>query len=227
MAVDIGLKAATSPTPKINATTSGGARNCQIDTPAERATASSSRRDRLRNAAIAPISTTKGRACSATIGVCSNASQAIDAAGRRFGFARAPQGVDKVQREDQRRARRRTPRARRGRSARPNSGRARRGSSARLDGAAPQASDGARGGADEDRVEAESAAASGPPQAPSRDHSGAPAAALAAQGQRIGEAEDADRGEHERWPTMASRGSAGSCAPRRARRRRPGRPTIA
>ena len=39
---------------------SAGARNCQTDTPAERATANSSRRDRLRNAPIAPISTMNG-----------------------------------------------------------------------------------------------------------------------------------------------------------------------
>ena len=51
--------------------------NCQTETPAARATTSSSLRDRLRNAIIAPNSTAKGSACSATIGVCRNDSQAI------------------------------------------------------------------------------------------------------------------------------------------------------
>ena len=62
------------------ATKTGGAMNCHTDTPADRATTSSSLRDKLRNAIIAPNNTAKGRACSATIGVCSSDSQAISGA---------------------------------------------------------------------------------------------------------------------------------------------------
>jgi len=51
--------------------------NCQAETPAARATTNSSFRDRLRNEIIVPKRITKGRACSAKIGVCRSESHAI------------------------------------------------------------------------------------------------------------------------------------------------------
>ncbi len=51
--------------------------NCQAETPAARATTSSSFRERLRNEIIAPNRTAKGKACSATIGVCKSETHAI------------------------------------------------------------------------------------------------------------------------------------------------------
>ncbi len=66
--------------PRPSAAKAGGARNCQTETPAARATTSSSLRVRLMKAAIAPNRTTKGRICSVTIGVSRRASQAIKAA---------------------------------------------------------------------------------------------------------------------------------------------------
>ena len=58
-------------------TTSGGAKICQTETPAARATTSSILRDRLRKAIIEPNRTAKGSACSATVGVRRNDSQAM------------------------------------------------------------------------------------------------------------------------------------------------------
>ena len=60
-----------------SATISAGDRNRQTETPAARATTSSSRRERFKNAIIDPSSTANGKACSATIGVCRSDSHAI------------------------------------------------------------------------------------------------------------------------------------------------------
>ena len=55
----------------------GGARICQTETPAARATTSSIFRERLRKAIIEPNSTANGSACSATVGVRRNDSAAM------------------------------------------------------------------------------------------------------------------------------------------------------
>ena len=56
----------------------GGAKICQTETPAARATTSSIFRDRLRKAIIEPNSTANGSACSAKVGVRRNDNAAIN-----------------------------------------------------------------------------------------------------------------------------------------------------
>ena len=52
-----------------SAISTGGARNCQTETPEARATSSSSLRVRFKKTAIEPNSTQNGKTCSETAGV--------------------------------------------------------------------------------------------------------------------------------------------------------------
>ena len=67
---------------------SGGARICQTETPAARATTSSILRDRLRKAIIEPNRTANGSACSATVGVRRKERAAIS---RPVAFGASPE----------------------------------------------------------------------------------------------------------------------------------------
>ena len=71
-AADIGLYSVIANTPTRATISTGGNRNCHAESPAARATTSSSLRDRLRKANIAPNSTAKGSTCSETAGTRSS-----------------------------------------------------------------------------------------------------------------------------------------------------------
>ena len=84
-------------------------RICQTDTPAARATTSSSLRDRLRNAIIEPNSTANGNACSAKVGVRRNESSGHEravASRRVAGTAQHFDQIDRVDEHENRRERR-------------------------------------------------------------------------------------------------------------------------
>ena len=89
----IGLKTVTSSTPMRNAPESGGARNCQAEMPAARATTSSLLRVRRQNAIIVPKRIAKGMTCCACRAVSARPFRAEreasrPAACRRGGSAR-------------------------------------------------------------------------------------------------------------------------------------------
>ncbi len=80
IAADTGLSRVTETDPIERAMAIGGRINCQTETPAARATTSSSLWLRLRKVAIAPKRTQKGSTCSETVGVRKNDRKAMKAA---------------------------------------------------------------------------------------------------------------------------------------------------
>ena len=112
-----GCRALTTTIPIADAINSGGAMNCQTETPAARATTSSSLRDKLRNEIIAPNSTAKGSACSATIGVCNSDSQRHQRPGRAAACRRSGAASRRSRWRKSARRRRRRPRERSRRTA--------------------------------------------------------------------------------------------------------------